>query len=70
MFATAVDSQFPDLVDKPLTHQFGMLPSGPSWAGVDGINGRLWTAFSVVALAVTLIVVMRDIRREVRNPRV
>jgi|AntDeeMetageno50_2_1112565.scaffolds.fasta_scaffold05871_2 membrane-bound metal-dependent hydrolase YbcI (DUF457 family) len=28
MFATAVGSQFPDLVDKPLAHQFGVLPSG------------------------------------------
>ena len=27
-FATAIGSQFPDLVDKPLAHQFGILPSG------------------------------------------
>lgn len=25
---TAIGSQFPDLVDKPLAHQFGLLPSG------------------------------------------
>ena len=28
VFVTAVGSQFPDLVDKPLAHQFGVLPSG------------------------------------------
>ena len=28
VFATAVGSQFPDLVDKPLAHQFGVIPSG------------------------------------------
>lgn len=27
-FAAIVGSQFPDLVDKPLAHQFGLLPSG------------------------------------------
>ena len=137
-FATAVGSQFPDLVDKPLAHQFGVLPSGrvfihslpfalpiaagvlayghyterprvagafaaaylshlvgdtyrsllageipadllwpfvaaqprptvPFWAGVDGINVRLWTAFSTVVLGVTLLVVLRDIRRQIRR---
>lgn len=137
-FATAVGSQFPDLVDKPLAHQFGLLPSGrvfmhslpfalpiiaavltygwyterprvagafagayllhlvgdtyrqllsgqippdllwpfvtaqprpivPFWAGVDGINVRLWSAFSAVVLGVTLVVVLRDIRRQGRR---
>ncbi|GAA0729866.1 membrane-bound metal-dependent hydrolase YbcI (DUF457 family) [Halorubrum trapanicum] len=137
-FAAAVGSQFPDLVDKPLAHQFGVLPSGrvfihslpfafpiavavlayghyterprvagafvaaylshlvgdtyqillagqvppdllwpfvaaqprpvvPFWAGVDGINVRLWTAFSAVVLGVTLVVIGRDIRRQVRR---
>ncbi|ELZ41682.1 putative membrane-bound metal-dependent hydrolase [Halorubrum californiense DSM 19288] len=137
-FATAVGTQFPDLVDKPLAHQFGVLPSGrvfihslpfalpviagvlaygrstgrprvagafaaaylshlvgdtyrsllagqvppdllwpfvaaqprptvPFWAGVDGINVRLWTAFSAVVLAVTLAVVTWDIRRQLRR---
>ena len=137
-FATAVGSQFPDLVDKPLAHQFGVLPSGrvfmhslpfalpiaagvlaygqyterprvacafvvayllhvigdtyrsllagemppdllwpfvaaqprpivPFWAGIDGIHVRLWTAFSVVVLGVTLLVVLRDIRRQIRR---
>jgi len=137
-FATAVGSQFPDLVDKPLAHQFGVLPSGrvfmhslpfalpiaagvlaygqyterprvagafvdaylshlvgdtyrsvlagqvppdllwpfvaaqsrptvPFWAGIDGINVRLWTAFSAVVLGVTLLVVTWDIRRQVRS---
>ena len=137
-FATAVGSQFPDLVDKPLAHQFGVLPSGrvfahslpfalpiavvvlaygwdterprvagafavayllhlagdtyrslltgripsdllwpfvaaqsrpgvPYWAGVDGINVRIWTAFSAVVLAVTLVVVARDIRSRARR---
>ena len=137
-FATAVGSQFPDLVDKPLAHQFGVLPSGrvfihslpfalpivagvlayghyterprvagafaaaylshlagdtyrsllvgqvppdllwpfvaarprpivPFWAGVDGINVRLWTAFSAVVLGVTLVVVTVDVRRQVRR---
>jgi membrane-bound metal-dependent hydrolase YbcI (DUF457 family) len=138
VFATAVGSQFPDLVDKPLAHQFGVLPSGrvfvhslpfafpiasvvlaygyrterprvagafaaayllhvigdtyrrlltgeippdllwpfaaaqprptvPFWAGVDGINVRLWTGFSAVVLGVTLLVVLRDIRQQVRR---
>ena len=137
-FAAAVGSQFPDLVDKPLAHQFGVLPSGrvfmhslpfalpiaaavlaygryterprvagayavaylshlvgdtyrsllagqvppdllwpfvaarprpivPFWAGVDGINVRLWTAFSAVVLGVTLVVVTVDVRRQVRR---
>ena len=136
VFATAVGSQFPDLVDKPLAHQFGVLPSGrvfmhslpfalpialgvlaygwytdrprvagafvgayllhlvgdtyrsllageipaellwpfiatqsrsgvPTWAGVDGINVRLWTVFSAVVLAVTLLVLARDIWNQV-----
>lgn len=137
-FAAAVGSQFPDLVDKPLAHQFGVLPSGrvfmhslpfalpiaagvlaygwsterprvagafavaylshlvadtyrsllagqvppdllwpfvaaqsrsvvPFWAGVDGINVRIWTAFSGIVLGVTLVVVARDVRRQVRR---
>lgn len=28
VFAMVIGSQFPDLVDKPLAHQFGVLPSG------------------------------------------
>jgi len=28
VFVTAVGSQFPDLLDKPLAHQFGVLPNG------------------------------------------
>jgi hypothetical protein len=137
-FATAVGSQFPDLVDKPLAHQFGVLPSGrvfihslpfalpiavavlaygryterprvagafaaaylshlvsdtyrtllagkvppdllwpfvaarprptvPFWAGVNGVNLRLWTAFSAVVLVMTLLVVTWDVRRQVRR---
>jgi membrane-bound metal-dependent hydrolase YbcI (DUF457 family) len=137
-FATAVGSQFPDLVDKPLAHQFGVLPSGrvfihslpfalpiaaavlaygyrterprvagafvaayllhmigdtyrsllagevppdllwpfvavqprstvPFWAGVNGINVRIWTAFSAVVLGVTLLVVVQDVRHQVRR---
>ena len=137
-FAIAVGSQFPDLVDKPLAHQFGVLPSGrvfvhslpfalpiaaavlaygyrterprvagafvvaylshvvadtyrsllagqvppdllwpfvavqpsptvPYWAGIDGINVRIWTAFSAVVLGVTLVVVARDVRHQVRR---
>ncbi|TKX84627.1 metal-dependent hydrolase [Halorubrum sp. SS5] len=136
--ATAVGSQFPDLVDKPLAHQFGVLPSGrvfihslpfalpiaavvlaygrytdrprvagafaaayllhvigdtyrsllagripadllwpfaaaqprptvPFWAGVDGINVRLWTGFSAIVLGVTLLVVLRDVQQQVRR---
>ena len=132
VFVTVIGSQFPDLIDKPLAHQFGVLPSGrvfmhslpfampiavcilmygwqtnrprvagafvvaymlhllgdtyqvlrtgripadllwpfvtaqsrpevPFWAGVDGINVRLWTVFSVVVLAVTLSLVVRDV---------
>ncbi|MEZ3163876.1 metal-dependent hydrolase [Halorubrum sp. RMP-47] len=138
IFVTAVGSQFPDLVDKPLAHQLGVLPSGrvfihslpfavpiavgvlaygwyterprvagafvvaylshivgdtyqallagrfpadllwpfvaaqprptvPFWAGVNGVNVRLWTAFSVVVLGVTLSVVARDIWQQVHN---
>jgi hypothetical protein len=138
VFATAVGSQFPDLVDKPLAHQFGVLPSGrvfihslpfalpiavavlaygrytgrprvagafvaayllhmigdtyrsllagqvppdllwpfvavqprstvPFWAGVNRINVRIWTAFSAVVLGVTLLVVVRDVRHQVRR---
>lgn len=129
---TGIGSQFPDLIDKPLAHQFGVIPSGrvfihslpfaipiaacviaygwqtdrprvagvfvvayllhllgdthqvlrtgqipadllwpfvaaqsrpevPFWAGVDGVNVRLWTAFSVAVLVVTLGVVVRDV---------
>ncbi len=136
VLATALGSQFPDLVDKPLAHQFGVLPSGrvfmhslpfalpvaavvlaygwrterprvasgfagayllhlagdthgallagripsdllwpfvaaqsraavPFWAGVDGINVRLWSAFSAVVLGVTVVVVVRDLWRQV-----
>lgn len=132
VFATVVGSQFPDLIDKPLAHQFGILPSGrvfmhslpfaipiavcilaygwqtnrprvagafvvayvlhlvgdtyqilrtrqipadllwpfvaaqsrpkvPFWAGVGGINVRLWTVFSVAVLTVTLGMVLRDV---------
>ncbi|ELZ44577.1 putative membrane-bound metal-dependent hydrolase [Halorubrum coriense DSM 10284] len=139
MFVTVVGSQFPDLVDKPLAHQFGVLPSGrvfihslpfalpiaggvlayglyterprvagafvvaylshllgdtyrrlfagqipsdllwpfvaaqqrptvPFWAGVNGINVRLWTAFSTVVIGATLIIVMRDVARQVQKP--
>ena len=135
VFVTVTGSQFPDLIDKPLAHQFGVLPSGrvfmhslpfaipiavcilvygwqthrprvagafvvayvlhllgdtyqilrtgqipadllwpfaaaqsrpevPFWAGVDGINVRLWTVFSVAVLAVTLGVVVRDVWRQ------
>lgn len=138
IFVTAVGSQFPDLIDKPLAHQFGVLPSGrvfvhslpfvfpiaggvlvygwytkrprvagvfvvaylshviadtyrgllagrvpsdllwpfvaaqqrptvPFWAGVNGINVRLWTGFSVVVLGVTLIVVARDVRQQIHR---
>ncbi|WP_193310595.1 metal-dependent hydrolase [Halorubrum halophilum] len=28
VFATVIGSQFPDLIDKPLAHQFGVIPSG------------------------------------------
>ncbi|MDB9257563.1 metal-dependent hydrolase [Halorubrum ezzemoulense] len=139
-FATAVGSQFPDLVDKPLAHQFDVLPSGrvfihslpfalpiaviiltygwytdrprvsgafvsayllhlggdtyqrllvgeipsdllwpfaaaqsrpkvPFWAGVNGINVRFWSIFSVAVLATTLIVVVRDVWGQVSNYR-
>ncbi|TKX61479.1 metal-dependent hydrolase [Halorubrum sp. GN12_10-3_MGM] len=138
VFVTAVGSQFPDFVDKPLAHQFGVLPSGrvfvhslpfalpiaagvlayghyterprvagafaaaylshmvgdtyrsllagqvppdllwpfvaarprptvPFWAGVNGINVRLWTAFSAVILVVTLVVVAQDVRHQIRS---
>ena len=138
VFAAAVGSQFPDLVDKPLAHRFGILPSGrvfmhslpfalpiaaavlaygwyterprvtgafavaylshlvgdtyrrllvgqvppdllwpfvtaqprptvPFWAGVNGINVRLWTIFSAVVLGVTLVVVMVDARRQLHR---
>ncbi|MEZ3163910.1 metal-dependent hydrolase [Halorubrum sp. RMP-47] len=138
-FVAAVGSQFPDLVDKPLAHQFSVLPSGrvfihslpfavpiiagalaygwyterpriggafavayvshvigdtyqsllagqipadllwpfvaaqprpvvPFWAGVDRINVRLWTGFSVVVLGMTLVVVVRDIGQQIRKP--
>jgi membrane-bound metal-dependent hydrolase YbcI (DUF457 family) len=42
-------------------------PTVPFWAGIDGINVRLWTAFSAVVLGVTLLVVTWDIRRQVRS---
>lgn len=132
---TGIGSQFPDLIDKPLAHQFGVIPSGrvfihslpfaipiaacviaygwqtdrprvagvfvvtyllhllgdtyqvlrtgqipadllwpfvaaqqrpevPFWAGVDGVNVRLWTVFSVAVLVVTLGVVVRDVWRQ------
>ncbi|RLM49985.1 metal-dependent hydrolase [Halorubrum sp. Atlit-28R] len=138
VFVTSIGSQFPDLIDKPLAHQFGVLPSGrvfihslpfaipiagcilvygwqtdrlrvagafvvayllhvlgdtyqvlrtgkipadllwpfvaaqarpevPFWAGVDGVNVRLWTAFSVAVLVVTLGVVVRDLWRQYRG---
>ena len=140
IFATAVGSQFPDLVDKPLAHQFGVLPSGrvfihslpfaipiaivvlaygwytkrlrvagvfvsayllhlvgdtyqlllqnqipsdllwpfvaaqprpevPFWAGVDGINVRLWTVFSAIVLTVTLVVIVQDLPRQLLERR-
>jgi membrane-bound metal-dependent hydrolase YbcI (DUF457 family) len=137
---TALGSQFPDLVDKPLAHQFGLLPSGrvfthslpiaiplviavlaygwrtgrrrlagafvsayllhlvgdtytvlltgripadllwpltavqprprvPFWAGVNGINIQLWTAFSVTVLGVTFVVLLRDIWIQIQLSR-
>jgi len=140
VFATVIGSQFPDLVDKPLAHQFSVLPSGrvfmhslpfaipvalgvlaygwqtdrprvagafvgayglhllgdtyhtilngqippdllwpfvaaqsrppvPFWAGVNGINVQLWTAFSGVMLGVTVVVVIRDVWLQCRRPR-
>jgi len=132
VFAVFVGSQFPDLIDKPLAHYFGLLPSGrvfmhslpfalpvgicvlaygvwtnrprlaggfvlaqllhlyadnrgplragsipsdllwpfvapqprpavPYWAGPDGINILLWTAFSGVVLSITAAVMVRDV---------
>ncbi len=33
----------------------------PSWAGIDGINVRIWTIFSVLVLTVTLGILIRDV---------
>jgi membrane-bound metal-dependent hydrolase YbcI (DUF457 family) len=132
-----VGSQFPDLIDKPLAHQFHLLPSGrvfvhslpiaipilclvgwyawrtgrpraggvfgfaylshivadnraalsppdptlsndmlwplrpatarpavPHWAGVNSINIRLWTLFSVVVLFVSAYYLYRDVEEQ------
>lgn len=129
-----VGSQFPDLIDKPLAHQFYLLPSGrvfvhslpiaipmcclvawyawrtdrpraggafifaclshlvadnwralsppnpalsndllwpfrpatprpavPHWAGAESINVRLWTAFSIVVMAIVAYYLYRDV---------
>jgi len=137
---TALGSQFPDLVDKPLAHQFGLLPSGrvfthslpiaiplviavlaygwrtgrrrlagafvsayllhlvgdtytvlltgrvpadllwpfttaqprprvPFWAGVNGLNVQLWTAFSAIVLGVTVVVLLRDVWIQLERSR-
>jgi hypothetical protein len=133
-----VGSQFPDLIDKPLAYQFGLIPSGrvfmhslpiagpfltiimlygwytgrprvtsafvfahlshlfadnyrallqpnpsvpsdlfwpitqpiprsavPGWAGVGGINVRLWTVFSIVVLCIFGYIAIADVRNHV-----
>jgi membrane-bound metal-dependent hydrolase YbcI (DUF457 family) len=135
-------SQFPDLIDKPLAHEFGLIPSGrvfmhsfptvlplwllvgvyawrtdrpragavfilghcshlladnytalleqpprvpsdlfwplvpavrrpliPGWAGPGSINIHLWTLFSTVVLAVTVYLVVQDVRIQLRKQR-
>lgn len=47
LFVLFVGSQFPDLVDKPLAHQFHLIP-----------NGRMFTHSVVVALPVSLGVLL------------
>jgi membrane-bound metal-dependent hydrolase YbcI (DUF457 family) len=36
-------------------------PRVPFWAGVNGINVRLWTAFSAIVLGVTGVALLRDL---------
>jgi membrane-bound metal-dependent hydrolase YbcI (DUF457 family) len=42
-------------------------PVVPYWAGTNGINLTLWTAFSVVVLSATAIVVGHDVRTQLRK---
>jgi hypothetical protein len=44
-------------------------PRVPFWAGVDGINVRLWTAFSAIVLGVTAVALLRDLWIQLGPPR-